>query len=59
MRRKVPFVAVVSPEVREEFQLILLKKYGYVSGNISPTVESILKEWIEKNRGVIANEEHG
>ncbi|MEM3514615.1 MAG: hypothetical protein QXT02_06375 [Candidatus Hadarchaeum sp.] len=59
MVKKVPLVALVPRELKTALELAILEKHGVVGNKISPTVEAIIREWIEKNRGVIANEEHG
>lgn len=39
-----------SDELLQEFKEILVKKYGRVYGNITPTVEEAIKDWIKKQK---------
>lgn len=50
MRKKETLVALVSPELKVEFQEVLLRKYGHVSNKMSSTIERIVRQWVDEQK---------
>jgi hypothetical protein len=47
---KVYLGGLVPVELKAEFQRVLIEKFGHVGSKISPTLEQIIREWIEKQK---------
>lgn len=43
--------AMVDPETKQDLERVLIDEYGHVSGNISPVVEQLIEDYVEKKQG--------
>jgi len=50
--KKIAMTVMVSPETRRQLQEVLLQKHGHVAREISRTIESIICEWISRERKI-------
>lgn len=49
-REKSMIGVLIDPELRRKFERTLIDEFGHVSGNISPVVERLIRDYVLEKR---------